>query len=147
MCTALVFHLEFSSHPEPARRTHARNGTISRFGGGLPKGELTPPNLRYPVHVFVGNASRCSIASSGPIFNKKNLGSAPSDAPAGLAHCLRPQYFWKQLFFPSIGTPRTIIIPIGIPHGVPMGIPMGIPMGNPRVLCVVCYVLCVVCCV
>ena len=27
-------------------RTHARHGAISRLRGGLPKGELTPPNLR-----------------------------------------------------------------------------------------------------
>jgi hypothetical protein len=40
-------HLDSSSHPETARRTHARNETISRFRGGLPEGEHTPPNFQY----------------------------------------------------------------------------------------------------
>ena len=49
----------------------------------------------YTKCVFLGIASGCSIASGGPMF-KKNFGFAPSVAPAGLAHCLRPRYFKKS---------------------------------------------------
>ena len=39
----------FNAFPpgNPFARMHARHETISRLGGGLPKGELTPPNLRF----------------------------------------------------------------------------------------------------
>ena len=43
---------ELHFHPTFTARSHARDETISRLRGGLPKGELTPPNLRC-IYVYV----------------------------------------------------------------------------------------------